>query len=351
MKFDQLITKCKDNSKIYCIYLLLKSLNNKELCENIIGIKKNPYSVMINRYGNMEPDKWIYVIYFNTEYQRSGFCSLYKFVLAHLAYAKDLGLTPVVYWGNKTLYYDSTIQSTTNCFEYYFKPVSEISYSQVEKCKKVIVSKSIDRSVFCKQSIYTNISEEDVIFLSQFIKPYIQIKDEVKALFWNELKEITDGGRTLGVHVRATDFYRGFNRHPVAISSEEYLQTAKIMFDNGDFDRLFLATDDMSVISLFKKTFGNKLFFYEETFRSSDGKAIHYGNNCIKRVHHKYLLGLEILRDFYTLGYCAGLVSGVSNVSTCARIIAASRGMGYKKLCVLNKGINHNFKDTKFLMR
>ena len=299
----------------------------------------------------MEPDKWIYEIYFNTEYQLCGFCSLYKFVLAHLAYAEDLGLTPVVYWGNRTLYYDSTIQNTNNCFEYYFKPVSEISYSQVEKCRNVIISKSIDRSVFCKQSAYSDISEEDLICLSRYIRHYIQIKDEVKAIFWKELEEITNGGRTLGVHVRATDFYQGFNRHPVVISSEEYLQAAKIMFNNGDFDKVFLATDDKFVISLFKKTFGNKLYFYEDTFRSSDGKAIHYGNGNVKRAHHKYLLGVEILRDFYTLGYCAGLVSGVSNVSTCARIVAASREIGYKKLCVLNKGINHNFKETKYFMK
>ena len=108
-----------------------------------------------------------------------------------------------------------------------------------------------------------------------------------------------------------------------------------------------MASDDATVIELFKRTFGEDLLFYEDTYRSTDGSAIHYNNEQVNRNLHKYLLGLEIIRDYYTLGYCDGLITGNSNVSICARIVKYSTDKQFDNLVIIDKGINHNFKRVR----
>lgn len=347
MKIKKIIEKCKENPKIYCAYLLFKSIGDKEMCQRIYETQKNPYSIVIRRYGDKLPDKIIYEIYFNEDYRLNGFCSLYKFVLAHLAFAEDLGFTPVVYWGEKTLYFDDSVKSTNNCFEYFFMPVSEISHNEIHKYKNVVISKLVDRFTFLSPKGYKEDKENEIKVLAYYAKKYIHLREDVKLSFWNQLLTITGQGNTLGVHVRATDFNIGYDRHPVAISPQEYLQKTKEIYKKGNFDRIFLATDDSTVISLFKDEFGTALSYYEDTCRSVTGEAVHYGNEKIQRENHRYLLGIEIIRDFYTLGYCAGLVAGKSNVSMCARIIASGREQNYRELCIIDKGVNHSRKKTK----
>lgn len=147
--------------------------------------------------------------------------------------------------------------------------------------------------------------------------------------------------------MRATDFNKGFNRHPIVVTPEEYLEKTIQVYKEYNYTKVFLATDDETIIALFKNQFGNNLFYYENTFRSKDGNAIHYGSSDINRPHHKYMLGLEIIKDFYTLGYCAGLIAGHSNVSMCARIIKESLGEKYLSLHIIDKGINYNLHETR----
>ena len=113
------------------------------------------------------------------------------------------------------------------------------------------------------------------------------------------------------------------------------------------YKKVFLATDDERIIDIFKNEFQDNLFYYKGIYRSPDGEAIHYGNHKIERDHHKYNLGLEIIKDFYTLGHCAGLIAGNSNVSMCSRIVKKSQGDEYRTLDIIDKGTNHNMHETR----
>ena len=128
---------------------------------------------------------------------------------------------------------------------------------------------------------------------------------------------------------------------------KEYLEITKKIFKQYGFKKVFLATDDENVVKLFEEYFGRNLYYYEDTYRSVDGKAIHYNNENVNRKFHKFLLGLEIIKDFYTLGMCAGIIAWNSNVSMCARIIKASTEKKYIVMKIIDKGINHNFKETR----
>jgi hypothetical protein len=62
------------------------------------------------------------------------------------------------------------------------------------------------------------------------------------------------------------------------------------------------------------------------------------------RMHHKYKLGLEVLRDMHTLAKCQGFICGLSQVSICAQIQKISNNEKFDFLHVIDKGINKNKK-------
>ena len=60
------------------------------------------------------------------------------------------------------------------------------------------------------------------------------------------------------------------------------------------------------------------------------------------REHHHYKLGLEVLRDVYTLASCEYFLAGMSNVSLAAQYIRIANGSEHKKVVILDNGINRN---------
>lgn len=339
----------KKNPRLECLYMTVKALRDIDLAKKMVGVKRSPNNLILNHYGKENPDKIIYYILFDEEARYNGFCSLYRQMLLHLAYAEDLNLVPVICFGPNSLYYDRTITECTNAFDYFFEPVSKISSDEAKKSKNVIISKGADAKPFGTTDSYL-ISDNEIYFLSNFCRKYIKLNSKTKDLFWDDMKIIINGGSTLGVHVRATDFNVGYNRHPVVVSPKEYLEKTKQIYASQGFKKVFLATDDKSIVELFKNEYNDNLCYYSDTYRSNDGSAIHYGKQDIVREHHKYRLGLEIIRDFYTLGHCAGLIAGNSNVSICARIIKKSLTEEYRFLEIIDKGVNHNMHETRGLL-
>lgn len=340
---EKLKNYVKHSPRLECLYMCLNALGNQELAKQIVGIKRNPYNLIMRRNGNLLPDKNIYSILFDKGYEVNGFCSLFRFVLSHLAFSEDINMIPYVSWGKNTLYYDETINWTNNVFDYYFETVSEVSLNDVLSCAHVVISKGADASAFGTTNGY-NISNEEIKKMGKYVCKYIKLKPEIE----NQInKDFYTKGRTLGVHVRATDFNKGYNRHPIVVTPIEYLEHVKIVFEEKKFDNVFLATDDYHVVELFKSELGDRLFYYDGTYRSINGEAIHYNNESINREHHKYKLGLEILKDFYTLGRCDGLIAGKSNVSMCAQIIKESQSSPYLYLEIIDKGVNHNMHESR----
>ncbi len=346
MNIDGLKKAVKSNPRLECFYMCMKSIKDKEIAKEMVGTKRSPNNLIVRTFGQENADKFIYYILLDESARFNGFCSLYRLVLMHLAYAESMMLTPVVCFGKNTLYFESSFEGSTNAFEYFFEPVSNIPYETVLCSKRVILAKGADAGAFGTTEAYA-VPQEEINFLAPYLKKYIHLKNEIKALFCSDLQNIIAGNATLGVHVRATDFNKGYNRHPHVVSPEEYLEKTSQIFEKNEYKKVFLATDDEFVVHLFKERFGNNLLYFPDTYRSQNGEAIHYGKIQESRKYHKFMLGLEIIKDFYTLGYCAGLIAGNSNVSMCSRIIKKSLGEEYKTLEIIDKGINHNMHETR----
>lgn len=267
--------------------------------------------------------------------------------------ADQLNAVPVVNLGTDSAYYDPEMDNVTrNVFEYYFEPVSEIPYLDVDSCKNVLRCHDQQVNFFEGTWLY-EINQSRIDKLAEIYKKHIRLNKYTDEYIKDNISKSLCGKKTLGVHVRGTDYNIGFSNHPIAISPNEILESVVELFSTGKYEQVFLATDDVNALNLFKDAFAERLVFYSDTMRSDDIYGVHIKH--IDRPLHYYKLGLEVLRDVYTLASCDGLICGLSHVSFAARYIKLAKEERFEEIKILDNGINHNSKfvanERKYMKR
>lgn len=344
----------KSHDKLYIIARCLKNLNDPNLIKLIRGYYDNSQdymSILIEHRGEKYPDKTIYDVQFlvpdkKKPYSRNhaGFCALLRWTLLSWSFPDFLGMTPAVEWGKASVYYDSAMDSvTTNVFEYYFEPVCHICHSEISECRTVISARGSGGSFFFMDRASDmlasyHVEQNEIEKLGYLYKKYIRLNLNTKEYIDKSINHILDQEDILAVHIRGTDFNLGLNHHPIVVTPREYLVEVKKICLRDGYKKVFLATDDANALKLFKEEFKDKLLYYEDTLRSGN----HFGaqDSISDRPLHHYKLGLEVLRDIYTLANCDSLVCGLSQVSIAARYINVAIGRKFKKVVILNNGIN-----------
>ena len=278
------------------------------------------------------------------EESHSGFFADHNRLLAYLYFADQYHLLPVVEYTPQYCYAEKhAVNGTDNPFEYYFQQPLGLGLEEMRKEGIAIRSRKENISLAnCLDEKagggYTR-SEKYLEEMAKISAKYIHLQENVADYISLEIAKLFQGKRVLGVHVRGTDFRRNYNGHPVAVTVEEYLEEAKKTVRHG-YDAVFLATDDSGAIELFEKVFADKLLYYPDVIRSSGDETVM--KSTVERENHHYKLGLEVLRDMYTLAACQGFIAGLSQVSYAARIQKISNGGVWQDLRILDKGINYH---------
>lgn len=290
-----------------------------------------------------------YVIYRGVKDQcYSGFFAMIRETMRFLAFSETLSLPPIIYWGKNVLYYNPSFdEKTENVFEYYFKPVT-MSYAQWKSGRYNYIEASA-RDTRCvrkgttEKNTYMQ-TEEEVQEYARLYKKYFALNEDTAAYLKKEIAGLfRKDERIIGVHVRGTDFKYQANNHPKFLGFSIFVQKVKELLEKNHYDKIFLATDDEEALELFQKEFGDKLVFYTDCSRSRGNLGVHISGKAVP-----YALGMEVLRDVYTLVACTSLVSGLSQVSYAARYIKISTGMHYEETntveMVLNQNGNHPYR-------
>ncbi len=344
---DQIISFLKSRKKLYTLVRCLQKLGSPDLARLIAGYydaMAGETSLLIEHPGKRDPDITVYYSTIGVEQACvTGFFANLRFQLESLYFSERLGMVPVVHWGEGILdYYDAGMdEKTTNVFEYYFLPVSNISYLDVAQYRNLVRSRSTHATCFSDMGVGSGksyLADSDMIAkLGGIYKKYIRLNAETKAYFEKELGRIFTGKKTLGVHVRGTDYYQTIKNHPVPVSPQEFVEQTKKLFADGKYEQVFLATDDANVTGLFSEAFSDGLVYFEDTFRSDS----HIGPHSLEsdRPLHHYMLGLEVLRDAYALACCDGFLAGVSQVSIAARTINVALGRAFSDVVIIDKGL------------
>lgn len=260
----------------------------------------------------------------------AGFFSNYWWVMGHVVFANKLGYIPVVDMENyRTLYSeDEPVYGETNAWNYYFENVGKASLKEAYVSGKYVfaeerpLNKYANR--FC-QAEYRFPTERAIDFYFPVIKKHMRIRPELEKDFERQWMDETKGHHVLGIHVRGTDMRNDLG-HPVPAETQKYIEQAKILVNRyPEIDRIFLATDEENILHLFEEAFDKKeqkpFIFWNPAFRNRKeqeyGKAtgIHEQKPDHMREHHRYLMGLEVLRDAFFLARCDYLLCGHSNIT------------------------------------
>ena len=308
-----------------------------------LGTEKNVVSLSA---GRAEDKECLYHIYIPASY--SGFFSNFNRVLAYLYFADCYHLIPVIEYSSENPYAEKeAVNDSKNPFEYYFEQPAGIVPENLGNYSVVLHSRRenswLANELDEVRANYTR-SNRFIAEMGRMIRTYIRLKEDVATALTEARRTLLGRKRTLGVHVRGTDFKWNYNGHPVCITVEEYLQQATELVREKKYEQVFLATDDLDAIGKFRQIFGEKLVYYEDVIRSNGTVTVMKSES--ERERHHYLLGLEVLRDVLTLSDCEGLLAGLSQVSYAARFFKASYEKEYEDLKILNKGINEHTRNN-----
>ena len=345
----------KKSDRLYVIARCIRNINDPSYWKLVKGYYEvcDYSSLFIEHKGEKYPDKIIYHIGFyipdkkNPVRSITGLCALLRMTLLSMSFADALGIAPVVEWGSNCAYYDPNMDPITlNVFEYYFEPVSNICSSEIEDCKNVVDMIGFPRNMvnsffFVKRAsdmfASYHVKQEEIERLACLYRKYIHLNTKTQKYIEDQMNEILDEEPILGVHIRGTDFNLVAKNHPIVVTAEEYLETAKQVFAGGKYKKVFLATDDANALELFKAEFKDELLYFVDTFRSADhnGAQVTFSD----RPFHHYRLGLEVLRDIYTLANCNSLVCGLSQVPLTAQYVNLAIGRKYNEVVVIDHGV------------
>ena len=322
------------------LYIIRYKLKSSQLSKDMLEAEKNPMVVHYRHNGNLNSDLILYVIRTDERNIKGGFCWHLRLTLLHMAYAEKMHFVPVVKWDKRILYNENKpIHGVEDCFLYFFE--NTFPADQIDQSDLVVYSKVWDVNPFFSFPGYY-VNDSELTLLADMIKKYLRFNNYGKAEIGVKAEKIVEGRRVLGVHIRGTDFKKNYNAHPKMVTLDEYLYNVEQVLNSGNYDFVFLATDEEKTLDIFREKVGIKLL-YHEVLRSKGGEALHTSTYSL-RENHRYNLCREILMDLFTLGRCDGLIAGLSNVSIIARALKKSRGEKYMDEIILDKGINRNLR-------
>ena len=224
----------------------------------------------------------------------AGFFSMFRGTVGTLLTCEEKSLLPFVNWQN-TLYNDNP---KDNAWEYYFENTSNFD------SKNYTIARSHN---ILPREYSTRLT------MNRLINKYVKIKPEINKKVEIKIKELKQN--PLGVHIRMTDkincVSHGEPRSGIPVSIDLYKKHINKKLEERD-SKIFLATDDESVLNEMKIEYGDKVIT-TNSIRSAGTKSIHHhlsGSNRLK--------GEQVLIDCLVLSRCKHIIKGISNVALCA---------------------------------
>lgn len=230
----------------------------------------------------------------------AGFFSAFSGVLNHLSYCERNNKTPVVYWGNNARYYNPRgFNGSYNAWEYYFEPVSGLSYVSGDVVHDGYYADSME---FVYDRIDTAKREQAHSLISKYIRLNSIVQHKVDSFYQARMA----GKKTIGIHLRGTD--KGSEEKLVSAQ-----QIAEIALRYADGNTQFLiATDEQRLLDQLVGLLRNYRVVYYDCYRSTNHVALHMR----KPKPPICQLGEDVLVEVSLLAQCDLLVHTLSNVST-----------------------------------
>lgn len=328
----------RNNMKWKYLRKCLANQGNKVFVDDVLHFLETADMLKIRHEGSENFGKIIYVI--SEQGCGWGFFAEMRGTWAKMLYAERLGMIPVVEYGSSFSYYEKGVEFTSNAYEYYFEQPSSVKH--VHQSANIVYgdlihSHSVEME-YGNKGYY--VQDKYVSDIAEIVKKYVKFNLKTREYLMENYSKMATDKKVLGVHYRGSDFKKKFNTHPIPLTIDQTMDAVKMCWDSGKYDAIFLATDDREAVSRFAEKFGDNLLYYQDVIRAEGDVSVAF--SLSEREHHKYKLGLEVLRDVYTLSQCEGLVCGLSQVGFAARVFKKSYEKEYEDYLLIDNGICSN---------
>lgn len=322
---------------------VVKNFRDDKFIDDVNKMYRSPDILHIEHNGEDNPGVVLYDI--SRDNWNSGFFSVINHLLVQFYICDDSGMRPVVFL-NKTFPYgeDHPVNGTDNVWEYYFKQPSGYKYEDVTN-SKAVVSYMCDKFEQSYPFLIKNgyeFPEEFYDKMGETYRRHIILQDVVEQSINTQIRGLLNGKKTLGVQIRMGDMMLAPNGHPIMPTLDEYVYEIRQVINGAsyEFEQIYLATDDTRAIDRMEAEFPGKVIYYDDVSRVSGIYSAY--NIPTTRENHRYLCGVEVLRDMLTLASCDGLLAGMSQVVIAARIAKRASRNDWDYLRIIDKGVYNN---------
>lgn len=262
-------------------------------------------------YGNANPDKRFYVIAIHWTIP-AGLFAVLKDVLAHIEYARDRNMIPVINMQksvNAAAF--QGFSTTEEPWEMLFEQPMSYTLGDIKDSKNITLSRK-DPHPKGDYVLKINIMEDAkrLLTANKAFREYIRPNPQTQAFLDSEYaKVIGTQKRVLGVLCRGTDYtLKKPKFHPIQPEPSEMIEKADEVMKQFNCDKIFLATEDQAAYELFKDHFGDKLLFNNyKKFTSKDLEDVKY----ISQIEYDHLQQQrEYLSSINILSKCCCFIGG-----------------------------------------
>ena len=319
----------------------IMNCKSEKFRQSVIALANYPGVFFFEKYGKLNPDKNICIVGMDDNYiTQGGLMSEIRNLLVRFAMCEHYGFTPVVEFRDSLYSMETPVNGTTNAYEYFFEQPTTVSLSEAWNSQYVYVSRGIDALEFADLNQNYDISDDQITKMGELFRKYIRIKTSVESIIQTQIDQLLLQKKTLGVHIRGGDFNQLYEGHPIPVTPEEYIDPIKKLLVSGEYEQIFLATDDQEAIDILKDAFKEKLLYYDNVSRTDDGTGVH--TTGFRTGKNGYQMGIEVLTDTYCLANCDGLITGYSGAGLMAQIIKCAKGQKYSQKVILSNGFCNN---------
>ncbi|MGP1599060.1 hypothetical protein [Peptoanaerobacter stomatis] len=341
-----LITKIAKHERIRFLAKFLKNFNNMEFIKDVNNLYNSRTLYKITQKGNKEKGKVLYLI--NEKYAYYGFCAILREVIEGCMVADELGFYPVVSMSEDSLYAEKKgFLGKDNPWECYFEQPVGIDMNIYNQGFRTTLMSRDDLAMIAER--YNNdgyrLSKDYFSETAKIWRKYIKIRKELEIELQSKINEVfCKGARILGVQARGTDFNQGYYNHPKPILPKDYFEQIDKVIEKYDY--IFLATEDNNNLEKFIARYGSKLIYHKDILRSStfDNPVLVRNDSYAERENPKYSLAKDVMLDMMSLSQCTGIITGMSQVSICARIWKFAKNECFEDDTIMDKGV---FSDKK----
>ncbi len=182
--------------------------------------------------------------------------------------------------------------------------------------------------------------KQKVLFWNKMFKTFAAFNESTQKYFDNEY-EIIENKKVVACVGRGTDYTNTKPKgHPIQPDINEFLEKVEEIYTLGNYEYIYLATEEKKIADAFKMKFPNKIlenkrnYFDEKYF--SDEKIEWISGVHFNRDNDDFLKSIEYMSSINLVSKCDSLVAGLCGGS---EIAIYWNGLKYRECYCFNKGV------------